>query len=299
MSDAMAPPSKPLCFVIGPIGKDGSEERRHADFLLLGIIKSVLEADEFGYRVKRSDEDADPGMITDRMITDIIHAELVVADLTGLNANAFYELGIRHAALKPVIHIVKAATVLPFDNVTHRAISVDVSDWRNIEATRERLAAAARAIRAPDYKVSNPITQANASFAMRDSADPRDQVIAEMLERLGRVEAWTTRRVDRLKPDRPILVIYPRDVRTLVWNFAAFQSLMHVAIRVYASMHEDMDRDADWYLENPMNGRRYALVAAPSDFTIGEFAGDGAQVVLVKGDLPPIPKAVISSAATP
>lgn len=112
---AAPPPQKPLCFVIGPIGKEGSEERRHADFLLYGLIKHVLEAEEFGYRVKRADEDADPGMISDRMISDIVNAELVVADLTDLNANAFYELGIRHAAEKPVIHVAKAGTVLPFD----------------------------------------------------------------------------------------------------------------------------------------------------------------------------------------
>ena len=37
---------KPLCFVIGPIGKDGSEERKQANFFLKGIIRRVLQADE-------------------------------------------------------------------------------------------------------------------------------------------------------------------------------------------------------------------------------------------------------------
>ena len=72
----MAATVKPLCFVIGPIGADGSPERKHADLLLHAVIKHVLEADEFGYRVKRADEDADPGMIGDRMISDILDAEL-------------------------------------------------------------------------------------------------------------------------------------------------------------------------------------------------------------------------------
>lgn len=40
--------------------------------------------------------------------------------------------------------------MLPFDNVTRQAISVDVSDWRNIEATRVRLAA--RAIKMPELQ---------------------------------------------------------------------------------------------------------------------------------------------------
>jgi hypothetical protein len=85
---------RPLCFVIGPIGKDGSPERKHSDLLLNAVIKHVLQQDEFGYLVKRADEDADPGMIGDRMISDIIHSELVVADLTDLNPNAFMSLGL-------------------------------------------------------------------------------------------------------------------------------------------------------------------------------------------------------------
>ena len=184
MADA-TPVPKPLCFVIGPIGKNGSSERQHADFLLYGLIKHVLESDEFGFRVKRADEDADPGMISDRMISDILSADLVVADLTDLNPNAFYELGIRHAAQKAVIHIAKANTPLPFDNVAHRAIFVDVSDWRDLVAARERLAASARTVRAAGYIVSNPITQANATFQMRASADPTERVLADVQERLA------------------------------------------------------------------------------------------------------------------
>jgi hypothetical protein len=87
----------PPCFVIGPIGEEGSPERRHSDLLLNAVIKQVLQHSDLGYIVKRADEDADPGMIGDRVVTDIIHADLVVADLTDLNPNAFTssESGIR------------------------------------------------------------------------------------------------------------------------------------------------------------------------------------------------------------
>jgi hypothetical protein len=188
MAASTKTPKVPLCFVIGPIGKEASLERRHADLLLHSIIKHVLEAVEFGYKVKRADEDADPGMIGDRVISDIIHAELVVADLTDLNPNAFYELGIRHSTEKPTIHIAKAGTILPFDTVAHRTIFVDLTDWHSTEAGRSRLAQSARAIKDQEYRVSNPITQANASFQMRESADPRDHVIAGLRERIGSLE---------------------------------------------------------------------------------------------------------------
>lgn len=187
-TDPVEIPRKPLCFLIGPIGKDSSSERKHADLLLHTLVKHVLEAPDFGYRVKRADEDADPGMIGDRMVTDIIHADLVVADLTDLNANAFYELGIRHSTEKPTIHVAKVETTLPFDNVAHRTIFVDLSDWRSTENARAQLAASARAIRDPGHRVSNPITQANASFKMRESADPRERLIADLQERLSSIE---------------------------------------------------------------------------------------------------------------
>jgi len=104
--------------------------------------------------VKRADEDSDPGMIGDRMISDVINAELIVADLTDLNPNAFYELGIRHSTEKPMIHIARSGTDLPFDAVPHRTIFVDLTDWHSIERRRARLADCARAIKSLDYKVS-------------------------------------------------------------------------------------------------------------------------------------------------
>jgi hypothetical protein len=182
---SLATASIPLPCVLGSRVAD---RRKHADLLLHAVIKHVLEAEEFGYKVKRADEDADPGMIGDRVISDIIHAELVVADLTDLNPNAFYELGIRHSTEKPTIHIARSNTPLPFDNVAHRTIFIDLADWQSTQRGRAQLAASARAIQDPGYQVSNPITQANASFRMRESADPRYRVIAELQERVRTLE---------------------------------------------------------------------------------------------------------------
>lgn len=156
--------------------------------VLHAVIKEVLEADEFGYEVRRSDDDDRPGMISDRIIHDIINADLVVADLTDLNPNVFYELGIRHAALKPTVHIVKVGTKLPFDNAGHGAIFVDISNWHDIIQQRKRLAATVSSIKRRDYRVSNPITQANASFAMKSSEDPKEQLIASLIERISILE---------------------------------------------------------------------------------------------------------------
>ena len=163
--------SQALCFLIGAIGREGSEERKHSDLLLNTVVRHVLEDDEFQYRVKRADEDADPGMIGSRILVDLVAADLVVADLTNLNANAFYELAIRHVSMRPAIHIAKAGTLLPFDNAGNRTVFVDLTDWTSIQQARLHLARSARVIREPGYTVTNPISQA--FVALDKSSQPK------------------------------------------------------------------------------------------------------------------------------
>jgi hypothetical protein len=194
------------CFVIGPIGEPGSDIRKHADMLLNAVIREALEGSDSPYEIVRSDKVADPGMINDRVIHDILNADLVVADLTFLNANAFYELGLRHAALKPIINFAQIGTELPFDTFGYRAILEDITSWDGIQRARQQIRDQAKVTQAPDYQVSNPITQANASFKMRESADPTERVIADLQIRLERLEDDRAERleaIDRWSPSVP------------------------------------------------------------------------------------------------
>ena len=54
------------------------------------------------YQVKRADHDPRPGLIDSQLINDLLNAELVIADLSFVNPNVFYEIGIRHMAQKPI-----------------------------------------------------------------------------------------------------------------------------------------------------------------------------------------------------
>lgn len=193
MDEVTEKPQK-LCFVIGPIGEAGTPIRKHADFLLKGIIRPAVS--ELGYRVKRADEDTIPGMISDRIIHDILEADLVVADLTDLNPNAFYELGIRHSRGKPTIHIARQGTRLPFDNFGHDCIFVDITDVDDLEAAKKRLTSNVTTTEHEDFVVTNPITHANASFKMKQSADPQDMMMSEIMNRLIRLERRDMMTVD-------------------------------------------------------------------------------------------------------
>lgn len=93
-SQNLAPKGTKQCFVIGPIGQKGSSTRRQADWLLKYVIIPVLKYPPFSYEVFRADDKADPGSISAQVINAILECDLVIADLAGHNANAFYELGI-------------------------------------------------------------------------------------------------------------------------------------------------------------------------------------------------------------
>lgn len=55
------------------------------------------------------------------IVDGIYQADVIIADLTGLNANVFYELGLAHAMNKKVIIITQEIGELPFDIKSYRA----------------------------------------------------------------------------------------------------------------------------------------------------------------------------------
>ena len=81
-------------FVAAPIGRPDSDTRRRPHRLLEYVIKPAAKT--CGYRSYRSDEEARAGIITEHVIRDLLNGPMVIADLTELNANVFYELAIRH-----------------------------------------------------------------------------------------------------------------------------------------------------------------------------------------------------------
>ncbi|GAI12942.1 unnamed protein product, partial [marine sediment metagenome] len=64
------------------------------DWIFNDLIKLALE--EVGYDVKRADSILNQQNILKDVVRGIAEADLVVADLTGLNPNVFYEIGIAH-----------------------------------------------------------------------------------------------------------------------------------------------------------------------------------------------------------
>jgi hypothetical protein len=122
------------CFVISPIGDEGSKERQHADNVLRYIIQPATEACHLV--AVRSDHIATPGLISTEMYKRILGDEICVVVLTGMNPNVLYELAIAHAAARPVVLLIQKGEEPPFDLKDHRYVEYDVANVEALNAGR-------------------------------------------------------------------------------------------------------------------------------------------------------------------
>jgi hypothetical protein len=172
------------CFVVGPIGDAGTPIRGHADWLLDQIIAPVFAEHFKEFEVIRSDKIALPGMIDSQVINHLLDADLVIADLTFQNPNVFYEMGIRHMAVKPIIHMFRAGEVIPFDVKLYRAIQFSLEHPKHLSEAREQLKQAVDAVLASG-QVVNPVTHARGyAAALSQQATPGMDVILMEIESL-------------------------------------------------------------------------------------------------------------------
>jgi O-acetyl-ADP-ribose deacetylase (regulator of RNase III) len=106
------------CFVIMPYGKKKSAaSKRMVDFdkvydeMIFPAVENFL-----GLRCVRCDRIDEPGSIHKRMMTQIFEARVAIVDTSTLNANVFYELGVRHALTRSVtVLIQEKGTGSPFN----------------------------------------------------------------------------------------------------------------------------------------------------------------------------------------
>ena len=176
---------KKICFVIAPIGEEGSPTRDRSDQILKHIIEPV--ARECGYEPKRADSFATPGIITEQIIEQLLHAPLVIADLTDHNPNVFYELAVRHAAKKPIVQLIDRDQKIPFDVGGMRVLHISHHDLDLAAKAKEELLQYIKAAEL-NPEASNPISTTVELRALRQSERSSDKAMAEILESVQRIE---------------------------------------------------------------------------------------------------------------
>ncbi len=210
------------CFVIAPIGDEGSETRRRSDQMLTHIIKPAVK--ECGYEAVRADEISEPGIITSQVIQHIIDDELVIADLTGKNPNVFYELAVRHTVKKPVVQLIESSESIPFDIAPTRTIHVDHRDLDSVASCKDELIRQIRSVEKDASKVDSPISVAIDLKLLRQSDNPLEKSNAEIISMLLDLRSLIT---DVATPRRAR--VDPRMIQEIFMSLDRMASILDLA----------------------------------------------------------------------
>lgn len=126
---------KKFCFVVTPIGNENTAIRRHID----GIIdQAIIPAIGDEFEIKVAHREYEIGSINDRVIRNVYNADLVIANLTGLNPNVMFELGVRYSCGKATVVIAEIDTKLPFD-ITDENTLFYINDPSGAAELRDKL----------------------------------------------------------------------------------------------------------------------------------------------------------------
>jgi hypothetical protein len=169
-------------FIICPIGAVDSPERARSNELMEFVITPIAE--ELGYDVVRSDKISEPGRITAQIARELGSSDLVIADLTGLNPNVMYELGVRQGLELPYIQMALKGQQLPFDLLDIRTIFYELS----LAAVRETQIELRSQMQAAKRGEGGVVSRALFSAPENKGADPTQQdLIFEVIQSNARI----------------------------------------------------------------------------------------------------------------
>lgn len=168
-------------FAVTQVGEKGSPERRRADEVSDYVLAPVLR--EHGLDLERADRDPAPGRITSALLKRLLEARVVIVDLTGRNANVYYELAIAHAFSRPVVALVDDPANIAFDVKDERTIPLGKYEGslsvQQAEDAKRELRRTLEVVLADDYQPASLVSEV-ASARSLDQLAPGDPIASEL-----------------------------------------------------------------------------------------------------------------------
>lgn len=129
------------CFVIMPFGKKKDIDGYEVDFDQVYHELIYKAVKELGVDCERCDEIIGTGSIHKKMFRGIFDADVSVVEITSLNPNVFYELGVRHALHKHVTLVIRRNSNLPIPfNITGlNILGYDIDSPDGMESSRKKI----------------------------------------------------------------------------------------------------------------------------------------------------------------
>ena len=141
----------------------------------LFIAGAVSEA---GYDVIRADDIRSQQNILKDVLAGITDSALVIADLTGSNANVYYELGLAHGLHRRVILLTQHVDELPFDLRSYRVIPYS-THFAEIAKARALLFAVAKDALDNRIAFGSPVTDFLSATRTSSNVVPSANVVAD------------------------------------------------------------------------------------------------------------------------
>jgi hypothetical protein len=129
--ESVKPDSDMTAFVVMPFGSEDLQ------IVYDDYVKPTVEG-HCALKCVRGDDMFGSEAIIDDILAAIENAKIIIADLTGQNANVFYEVGIAHAVKKPVLLMAQSVEDVPFD-LRHRRVLVYDYSPRGCKRLENRL----------------------------------------------------------------------------------------------------------------------------------------------------------------
>ena len=92
---------KPVCFVLMPISDPEGYGPGHFRHVYEDIFAPACE--KAGFKAVRADDVSETNLIHLDILQKLIESPMAICDLSGRNANALFELGLRESFDKPVV----------------------------------------------------------------------------------------------------------------------------------------------------------------------------------------------------
>ena len=173
-----------ICFIVTAIGESGTETRDRADEVFSYLIAPVCE--ELGYKPVRVDQVDAVDNINETIINYLKTAPMVVADMTGHNPNAFYELGFRQAKELPLVPIIQTGNKLPFDVISQRTVFYNLSVGK-IEQSKKDLKAKMKSFE----NFEMPENRAERDLTLEDLNDNLTKKLNKILNLLEKQQSYS------------------------------------------------------------------------------------------------------------
>lgn len=116
--------------IVRPISTKEPYKQGHWDYIHRAIEEALIPDDEYFFDVALVSDNTKSDVIQNTIIKNLYHADVIICDLSSLNPNVFFELGIRMAYRKPCVLLLDDKTSAPFDVAPIRYIQYPSSFHR-------------------------------------------------------------------------------------------------------------------------------------------------------------------------